>query len=144
MREENFNRNSPLYRVKKVLDRLLPLMLLMVSIYLYLDIFASTQNLFYNYKIHLQYMILFYFLADLIVLFTMYEENKKFFRNHWFDIILTIPFLTAFKGLRGLKIIKIGKSSKLIKPGKALKSVKISQKVGKLFKKTRKLFRKIS
>ena len=139
MGEELYDESSGLYRVKKGLDRVLPLILLMLVFYLYLDLVASSQTLFYSYKAYLQYSILAYFVIDIAVLFTMYEENRKFFRNHWFDILLTVPFLTAFKGLKGLKIVRLGKGSKLLKPGKALKGVKIGQKIGKLLKKGRKL-----
>lgn len=130
-------------RIKKQLDRILPFMLLLLVFYLYLDLLGSSQSLFYSYKTHLQYLILVYFVVDLIVLFTLYEENKDFFRKHWFDILLTVPFLTAFKGLKGLKIIRLGKGGKFLKPTKALKGVKIGQKTGKLVKKGRKIMKKI-
>lgn len=142
MGDVSYNEDSGFYRLKKKLDRLLPLVLVTIVIYLYLDLVASSQNIFYTYKTYLQYTILAYFVADLALLFTMYEENRKFFRNHWVDILLTIPFLTAFKGLKGIKVIKIGKGGKLLKPGKGLKSIKVGQKAGKLVKKGRKLIRK--
>jgi len=136
MGKASYSKDSSFYRVKKTLDKLLPLMLLIVVFYLYLDLLASTQNILYGYKIHLQYIILAYFVADLSVLFSMYEENRRFFKNHWFDILLTILFLTAFKGLKGLKIIKMTKGTKV------LKGVKIGQKTGKVVKKTKKLIDK--
>ncbi len=142
MGEAHYDKDSSFYSLKKSLDRLLPLMLVIVVFYLYLDLVASSQNILYSYKHYLQYTILAYFVVDLALLFTMYEENKKFFRNHWFDILLTVPFLTAFKGLKGMKIIKMGKGGKLLKPSKTLKGVKVGQKTGKLIKKGRKLFRK--
>jgi len=43
---------------------------------------------------------------------------------------------------KGLKVIKIGKTSKLLKPSRGLKGVKVGQKTGKLVRKTRKLLRK--
>lgn len=142
MGEETYAKDSRFYSTKKALDKLLPLMLLLVIFYLYLDLLASKQGALYSYKIYLQYIILTYFVADILILFTMYDGNKEFFRNHWFDILLTIPFLTAFKGLKGLKIIKMGKGGKLMKPSKTLKGVKVGQKTGKIVKKGRKLFRK--
>lgn len=143
MVEPHYDKESRYYPVKKGLDKLLPMMLVAVVLYLYLDLLAPSGHLLYAYKKSLQYSILVYFVADLAVLFMMYEENKQFFRNHWFDILLTVPFLTAFKGLRGLKIIKMSKGGKLLKPGKVLKSVKVGQKMGKLVKKGRKFVRKL-
>lgn len=142
MGDPSYDKDSNFYYLKKKLDAVLPLMVILILVYLYLDLLASSQNILYNYKAYLQYTILGYFVLDLMVLFTMYEENKKFFRNHWFDILLTVPFLTAFKGLKGLKIVKIGKTSKLLKPSKALKGIKIGQKTGKLAKKSKKLLNK--
>lgn len=142
MGEVPYDKDSRFYTLKKKLDRLLPLMLVIIVLYLYLDILASSQNILYGYKNYLQYTLLVYFVVDLGLLFTMYEENKMFFRNHWFDILLTVPFLTAFKGLKGMKVIKMGKTSKLLKPSRGLKGVKVGQKTGKLVRKTRKLLRK--
>jgi hypothetical protein len=144
MAEPGYNTDSEFYRVKKGLDKLLPVMLVSVVLYLYLDLLASSSHLLYGYKALLQYSILAYFVADLLLLFMMYEENGEFFRNHWFDILLTVPFLTAFKGLKGMKIIKMSRGGKLLKPGKALKGVKVGQKTGKLVKKGRKLVKKFS
>lgn len=142
MAEPHYDTDSMYYPVKKHLDRLLPMMLVAVVLYLYLDLIASSQNFLYSYKAFIQYLILAYFVADIAVLFTMYEENRKFFRNHWFDILLTIPFLTTFKGLRGLKIVRLGKGSKLLKLAKVMKNIKVGQKIGKIIKKGRKLVKK--
>ena len=142
MAKSHYEKDSNYYPVKRGLDKLLPVMLVAILLYLYLDLLASTGHPLYPYKILLQYSILVYFVVDLAVLFMMYEENKLFFRNHWFDILLTIPFLTAFKGLRGLKIIKMSKVAKLLKPSKVLKGVKIGQKMGKLVKKGKKFVKK--
>lgn len=143
MVEVSYDTGSELYRVKKGLDKLLPVMLVAVVLYLYLDLVASSGHLMYGLKKPLQYSILAYFVADLAVLFMMYEENKLFFRNHWFDILLTVPFFTAFKGLKGMKIIKMSKGGKFLKPSKALKGVKVGQKTGKLVKKGKKILKKL-
>lgn len=143
MAEMDYNRDSGFYTVKKAIDKLLPPIILLLASYLYLDLFASSQNMFYGYKSYLQYILLGYFVVDLLVLFMMYEENKKFFRTHWVDILLTVPFLTAFKGLKGLKVVKMSKGTKLVKPTKTLRGVKIGQKTGKLVKKSRKQVKKL-
>lgn len=143
MAKPHYDKDSRYYPVKKGLDKLLPVMLVAVVVYLYLDLLASSGNILYGLKKPLQYSILVYFVADLLVLFMMYEENKLFFRNHWFDILLTVPFLTAFKGLKGLKIVKMGKTGKILKPTRALRGVKIGQKTGKLVKKGKKLLKKL-
>lgn len=142
--EKQYNKESGLYCVKKTLDKILPLILIVLVIYLYLELFASSTNILYHQKTYLQYVLLAYFTADLMVLFSMYEENREFFRNHWFDILLTIPFFTAFKGLKGFRIIKLTQTTYFLKLTKSLKTVKIVQKTVKLGKKGRKLVHKLN
>lgn len=135
--------NTKSYRSKKILDKLLPVFLILLATYLYLDFLASSNNIFYSYKAYMKYIILAYFVTDLIVLFTMYENNKEFVRNHWLDIMLTVPFITAFKGLRGFKLLKSTKGAKVLKSGKLTKGAKLTQKSGKLVKKGKKQLKKL-
>ena len=143
MKPDEMYENTKFYSVKKFLDKLLPVFLILIVVYLYLDFFASSSNIIYPYKVYIQYSILTYFVADLTVLFSMYESNKKFVKNHWLDMLLTVPFITAFKSLRGFKLVKSAKISTVLKSGKATKSAKLAQKTGKLVQKGRKQFKKI-
>ena len=128
-----------LLKAKSIIDRFLPVFLILTVLYLYIEFFGSSEGVIYGYKTLIQYSILFYFSIDVVILFILYEDNKRFFRNHWLDIMMTIPFLTAFKGLKGLKLLKPLKTAKI---GKGLKFVKISQKLGKIGKKSKKLKKK--
>jgi hypothetical protein len=130
------------YKLKKLLDELLPAVLVLLLIYLY-TVFTGSGSLFYGYNTSIQYTLLLYFVAELIALFMLYEDNSEFLKNHWFDILLTVPFITAFKGLKGLKLAKSIKYSKLIKPAKLTKMTKIAQKTGKLYKKSKKQLNKL-
>lgn len=135
-------KDSRLYRLYKFLDKLLPLLMVLIGLYLYLDFLAPKTNFLYPYKIYLQYSILVYFVLDLSVLFFMYESNRKFFKNHWIDIVLTIPFITAFKGFLGLKAVKPVKGTKFLKSSKFLRGTKLAQKSGKVLKKGKKMYKK--
>jgi len=139
---ENFDKDNNAYRVKKLLDRGLPVVILLLGLFLFIEFFASSSFVLYEYKAFIQYSLLAYFLVELAVFFTLYESNKEFFRNHWIDILLTVPFFTALKGLSGFKVIKSMRIGKALKPGKAMKGVKIFQKSGKFFKKARKFLRR--
>ena len=139
---KDFDENSTAYRVKKFLDRGLPVVILFLGLFLFIEFFASSSFVLYEYKSFIQYSLLAYFLIELAVFFTLYESNKEFFRNHWIDILLTVPFFTALKGLSGLRVMKSMKVGKALKPGKAVKGVKIFQKSGKFFKKARKFVNK--
>lgn len=125
------------HRIKKALDRFLPAVLVMLGLYLYL-IFTEPQTILNSYTMWIQYTLLLYFVTELIVLSMLYENNREFLKNHWFDILLTIPFVTALKGLKGLKFVKSMKSSKLLKSVKLTRITKIGQKSVKLYKKGKK------
>jgi hypothetical protein len=133
-------RNSLLYRFKELLDSLLIIILIVIPVYLYADFVATSGSLLYKLKKPLQLSILVYFVAELGVSFVLYEENREFFRDRWMDLILTVPFFAAFRGigklLKGLKMLKAGKT---VKAGKILKGAKLGQKIGKMFTKGRKL-----
>ncbi len=150
-----------LYRVKHVLDLLLPAALLVIPVILYLEFVAASTHALYPYKQPMQILILAYFLAELSVDFLIYEQARDFFRDRWLDILLTLPFFTAFKavtgalrGLTGLKLLKGSKTAKAAKAGKgakvgkagklgkAGKGFKTGQKLGKLVTKGKKLVRK--
>jgi len=137
--EEKFKhgKDSKAFKAKKKIDKLLPVAFLSVIAYLFLEFFTDKTNSFYIMKPVLQYSILAYFIAEITIDFIIYEENKEFFKDKWLDIILTMPFLTAFKGLKSLKLIKSAKLGKLLKTGK------IVQKTGKLVTKGKKLVKKI-
>lgn len=133
--------SSRFYRAKKLLDRVLPIALSGIVVSLYLEFFSG-PDLLYRYKAPMEYLILLYFASELAVDFMLYEENKKFFRERWLDIVLTMPFLAAFKGLRGFKLLKSFKVSKGFKLGKVLKFGKLGQKFGKLVTKAKKIRKK--
>lgn len=139
---EDFDGDSTPYRMKKSLDRALPAVILVLGLYLYIEFLASSKFILYPYKAWLQYSLLAYFVTELVVIFSMYEDNRKFFSNHWIDILLTLPFVTAFKGLASLKFLKSSKTLKSIKSGKAVKGTKLVQKLGKFLKKTKKQLKK--
>ncbi len=133
--------SSRFYGAKKLLDRTLPLALIGIAVSLYLE-FLSAPEMLYRYKTPMEYLILFYFASELTIDLMLYEENRDFFRERWLDIVLTMPFLAAFKGLRGLKLLKSFKLWKGFKLGKFFKIGKLGQKFGKLMKKAKKIKKK--
>lgn len=135
-----------LYRAHTLLDRLMPAVLVLLFAVLYLEFFASLTHAQHKIVLLAERGILLYFVLEIFVDFLIYEDNRKFFRNKWFDILLVLPFLSIMRGLRGLKILKLGKSAKagkVAKGGKAVKGVKMArhgkkmQHVTKFLKKSR-------
>lgn len=86
-------------------------------------------------------MLLSVFMMDLVFICRRSKSFSQFFKKHWFDVLLVIPFFRIFRAakmLRGVKAVKaIGalkkvKGVKAIKIGrkaKALKSFKVKKKI---------------
>lgn len=168
--DESLRELPHLYRVKHGLDRLLPVALVLIAVVLYLEFLAAETHGLYPYKDALQISILLYFITELAVDFVIYEQRTMFVKDRWLDILLTLPFFTAFKSVNGAlralhlvkpaKAAKAGKAAKTAKAGKAAKaatagkaaktgtvakvgkSVKVTQKLGKLVTKGKKLVKK--
>lgn len=133
-----------LYRVHTLLDYLMPAVLVLLFVVLYLEFFVNLTHPQHQVVLVVERGILLYFVLEIFVDFLIYEDNRKFFKNKWFDILLVLPFLSVMRGLRGLKILKLGKpikAGKVAKSGKAVKGVKVA-KQGKKAQHTTKFFKK--
>ena len=136
--------SSRLYRVHSFLDSLMPFVLIVLFVVLYLEFFVSLNHFQHEMVIAVEHGILAYFLLEIFVEFLFYEDNREFFRHKWFDILLVLPFLSIMKGLRGLKILKLGKpakAGKAAKGGKVVKGAKIAKR-GKKVQHVTKFFKK--
>lgn len=74
--------------------------------------------------------------------FWLYERNVAFLKDRWLDIVLTLPFFTVFRALKGLKPVKSFNGVKTLKSAKLLKLGKGFQKARKLVKKRKKVVKK--
>ncbi len=125
----------------KFLDFLVFLAVFAVTIFLILDIMASSGRTGINWQklesvyFYSDIVIFIIFSADLVRLW--YESNgvKDFVENYWLDIIATIPFGLIAKAptFSVLKLTKYSKLSKLTKLGRVEKISRIS-KINKEFK----------
>lgn len=120
---ENTDREPPrsprIRRIKHVLDRLLIVALAVVPGVLYLEFLADSTHVLYPYKGTFQLLLIAYFLAELGVDFLIYRRSQRFFRERWTDILLTLPFFTAYRSLSavlralsGLKTLVAGQTEK--------------------------------
>lgn len=55
------------------------------------------------------------FVFDLALKYININNYKIFFRKHWFDIVLLIPFFRIFRILRFLRLIRIFKLIKVVR-----------------------------
>ena len=86
--------------------------------------------------------ILIVFIADLVIIYESSSDWHIFFKKHWFDILMIIPYFRVFwifRSFRVLRLIRIAKAakivkvatkfSKVIKLSKAYKLVKIGHEI---------------
>ncbi len=95
----------------------------------FIDFEENTNVLLAN----LMLILLFIFILDLLYLYRKSENYRVFFKSHWFDILMTIPFLRVLRMFRVLRILKLTKGLKLIKT---------AEKTSKAAKKSRRLLKK--
>ena len=117
-----------LYRVHSFLDYLMPIVLMFLFYVLYLDFFVDLNHSQHQFLLTAERAILIYFIFEIFVDFLIYENNREFLKNKWFDILLVLPFLSILRGFRGLKVLKLGKSAKTSKIAKGMKFAKHGKK----------------
>ena len=91
------------FKAKKWLDRLLPLALISLAFIFLIGIGVSLNPAVAKAINYLNWIVIIYFGARLLVGFRLAQSNKKFFRSHWMDFVLVVP---AFSLLREVKILQ--------------------------------------
>jgi len=65
-----------------------------------------------QYLEYTSYAICILFIIDLIVIYKLSKSIKYFLKNHWFDILLAIPFFRIFRFAKIGKLLRVNKSLK--------------------------------
>ncbi|MFB6076879.1 MAG: hypothetical protein ABEK12_01995 [Candidatus Nanohaloarchaea archaeon] len=141
--DDRLSESDHVYRVKEVLDILMPPVLVLLLAALYLEFMVPLTHAQEVQVLHVEQGILLYFLVELAVDLAIYEDNRQYLRDRWVDILLVLPFVTVIRGVGGvLRIVKGVKSAKVFKPFKVAKTVKAGKasKVSKVAEEAR-LFR---
>lgn len=91
-------------RLKRLLDSLLPLALIsltsVIAVHFFIGVNARTATVV-NY---LNWAVIFYFAARLVVEFRLSKKRDEFLQNHWVDALLVVP---AFSLVREVKLFKL-------------------------------------
>jgi len=101
------------FEAKKWLDRLLPLVLIVLSFVILVGMGISVSPSITNAINYLSWTVIIYFAARLAVGFRLAKSNRKFFRNHWMDFVLVIPAFSLleeaqlFKFLQDIELFSI-------------------------------------
>lgn len=115
-------------KLDTALSRTLPIVLVLLFVYLYLSLIDNSVSSVY--KNVLKYIIIGFFVLELIVKYQFYESRKKFIKSKWLDILLIVPFFKVFK------LFKLaGLVGKLFKSLKFLPYIQKGLKVPKILRK---------
>lgn len=95
-------------RIDDKTKKLAPLLVFLLVLYLYSSFINSVLPK--NVEKYIGYILITYFIAELVIKYLAVRDFSKFVKKYWFEIILIIPF---FKSLRVIGIVS--KSAKLLK-----------------------------
>ena len=95
-------------RIDDKTKKLAPLLVFLLVLYLYSSFINSVLPK--NVEKYIGYILITYFIAELVIKYLAVRDFSKFVKKYWFEIILIIPF---FKSLRVIGVVS--KSAKLLK-----------------------------
>jgi hypothetical protein len=134
-------------KVNKITDKIMPYALVLLIIVIILEFAVHIEN----HTVHLiiqiaDYVIISFFVVDLISIYFLSPNLKYFFKNSWLDILAVMPFGLIFRV--GRSVIRIGQATERIALGQGvlhgiLKSEKLVVFLAR-FEKLSKFFRFIS
>ena len=91
-------------RVKKILDKVLPLALLGVLFLIMTAFVIPVSQRMATWINYLNWAVIVYFAARLAVEFRLATSSNEFVHEHWLDFMLVVP---AFSVLREVKVAKL-------------------------------------
>lgn len=121
MEQEHYsNEASPyLLAVRQGLQYLLVPVLMLLVVVLYLEFFAHVGHAVHEKLKLAEQLILLFFIAEVGTDFVLFEDKRTFLRKKWFDILLIIPFLQAFRA--------VGRAGRLFRGLQAARSLQVMQ-----------------
>lgn len=90
--------------------------------------FFATERIVHVCNI-LNVAILSVFVADLVIIYKSSSNWRMFFKKHWFDIIMVIPYFRIFRIFRIFRVLKILRVAKVARAAKAAKMATKSRRV---------------
>ena len=92
-----------LIRTEHVVDRIIPLVLLILLVILILEFFFSEAIINYHTYVEvIDYFIILIFVVDLGFKYNKIRNIPLFVKKYWLEIIATIPFFLVFRFFEGL------------------------------------------
>ncbi|MFB6070044.1 MAG: hypothetical protein ABEJ76_03395 [Halanaeroarchaeum sp.] len=95
-REHSVSGPAWLFGLRATLHSLLPVALVAILGVLYVEYVAHLEGLHHEVVL-LQRGVMVYFVLHVAVEFVLYDDSRAFVRENWLDVLLVVPFLTAFR-----------------------------------------------
>jgi len=124
-----------MHKIEKIVDKLIPPMLLVLMVLIVLEIFFADFAHHYEFWIILiDYIVIAVFVLDVIFKYIRIHPFKKFLRKSWLDILAIFPFAIMFRFFEGF--FEIFAASELIKKSQSIfhEAVELEKEAGKIVK----------
>lgn len=89
-------------QIDKLIKKALPVVLLVLVVYLYIALFTEFKHTGLTL---VEFGLLGYFGAELVVKRWLADSWREFFRKNWLKIVLILPFLRVFRVLTAFGIV---------------------------------------
>jgi hypothetical protein len=104
--EETLVPEKKAFWAKKWLDKLLPIALILLSFVVFIGLGVSVSPTVANIINYLNWAVIAYFAARLVIGFRLAKSNRNFFKTHWMDFVLVVPAFSLLKEVRLFKFLE--------------------------------------
>ncbi|MFB6189999.1 MAG: hypothetical protein ABEJ91_00305 [Candidatus Nanohaloarchaea archaeon] len=101
--ESHLSRNRA-YRLKMLLDRVMPMVLLLIGFIVVFEFFLNVTAAMERWITWANWALIFYFATRLGVAYRLSTNHERFVHRHWLDILLVVP---AFSLLQEVRLARI-------------------------------------
>jgi hypothetical protein len=95
---------SQAYRIKSSLDRVMPMVLLLVGFVLVFEFFLSVTPAMQQWITWANWALIAYFATRLAVSYRLSTNHDQFIHRHWLDILLVVPAFSLMQEVRLAKL----------------------------------------
>lgn len=116
------NASEWVLKAEALLHKLLPAVITVLFGYVGVKVFTEIKHPVLSV---IEPILIGYFIAELIVLFHLYECRREFLRDNWANMLLLVPFLSVLRvvGLNAKVLQSLPKGAKLLKKSTLIRKV---------------------
>lgn len=116
------NASEWVLKIEASLHKLLPIVIIVLFGYVGVKIFTEIKHPVLSV---IEPVLIGYFVAELLILFHLYECRREFLRDNWANMLLLLPFLSVLRvvGLNAKMLQSLPKGAKILKKSALLRKV---------------------